>query len=221
MLAKDASRSDEAKRARILEAAFEVCVQRGVSRARMEEVAARAQVSKGTLYRFFASKEELLLASIIASYEEGLSIVYEHSPEAQDPLRALDSILEGLVKLLGATTASMMRVFYESWAIVAEQPEYRARLDAFMRDFHADRHREVAQLIRRGQQAGVFRAEVLPEVMGQSIDALLNGFCYWATFDPDAATPDALRAALDTLVRRVLVVDDAALAPGARCAGSE
>ena len=46
------------RRRRILDAALAVCEERGVHAARMEEVAALAQVSKGTLYRFFESKEE-------------------------------------------------------------------------------------------------------------------------------------------------------------------
>jgi hypothetical protein len=61
--------------------------------------------------------------------------------------------------------------------------------------------------LRRGQLAGLFRAGASPEVVAQSIDALVDGYCYWATYDPESATPDALRACFDTLVRGVLVVD--------------
>ena len=47
---------DPEKRQRILEAAFQVCEGVGVGRARMEDVAAEAHVSKGTLYNHFESK---------------------------------------------------------------------------------------------------------------------------------------------------------------------
>jgi AcrR family transcriptional regulator len=198
--------SDEEKRARILEAAFEVCAQRGVAAARMEEVAACAQVSKATLYRFFESKQQLLLAALIASYEEGLRVAYENTESTSDPRRELDQVLEGVVRVLEESTPSM-GVFYQVWGVVAEDEASRGQLDAFMRSFHAERHRELAQLVRRGQLAGLFRAGVSPEVVGRSIDALLGGYCYWATFDPESATPDALRACFDTLVRGVLLVD--------------
>jgi hypothetical protein len=118
----------------------------------------------------------------------------------------LNQVLEGLVRVLEASTPSM-RVFYQIWGVVAEDPASRRQLDEFMRNFHAERKRELAQLLRRGQLAGLFRAGVSPEVMAQSIDALVDGYCYWATFDPESATPDALRACFDTLVRGVLVVD--------------
>jgi len=202
----DHTPSDEEKRARILEAAFEVCERRGVAAARMEEVAARAQVSKATLYRFFESKQQLLLAALIAGYDEDLRVTYENVESTADPRRVLDQVLEGLVRVLEASTPSM-RVFYQIWGVVAEDPTSRTQLDEFMRSFHAERKRELAQLLRRGQLAGLFRAGVSPEVVAQSIDALVDGYCYWATYDPESATPDALRACFDTLVRGVLVVD--------------
>lgn len=202
----DHTPSDEEKRARILEAAFEVCERRGVAAARMEEVAARAQVSKATLYRFFESKQQLLLAALIAGYDEDLRVTYEKVESTADPRRVLDQVLEGLVRVLETSTPSM-RVFYQIWGVVAEDPTSCRQLDEFMRKFHAERKRELAQLLRRGQLAGLFRAGVSPEVVAQSIDALVDGYCYWATYDPESATPDALRACFDTLVRGVLVVD--------------
>jgi AcrR family transcriptional regulator len=202
----DAAQSDEDRRARILKAAFEVCARRGVAAARMEEVATRAQVSKATVYRFFESKQQLLLAALIASHEKALRVVYEHVEPTSDPRRELDQLLEGVVRVLEKSTPGM-GVFYQVWGVVAEDEASRKQLDEFMRSFHADSHRELAQLVRRGQLAGLFRAGVSPEVVAQSVDALLGGYCYWATFDPESATPDALRACFDTLVRGVLVVD--------------
>ncbi len=202
----DHTPSDEARRARILQAAFEVCERRGVAAARMEEVAARAQVSKATLYRFFENKQQLLLAALIASYDEDIRVAFQKVGPAPDPRRELDQHLEGLVRVLEHATPGM-RVFYQVWSALAEDQASRRQLDAFMRSFHAERNRELAQLLRRGQLVGVFRTGVSPEVVAQSVNALVDGYCYWATFDPASATPDALRACFDTLVRGVLVVD--------------
>lgn len=200
MDSRNAQPTDDEKRSRILSAAFELCELRGVMAVRMDEVAARAQVSKGTLYRFFESKEALLLATIVDNYESGLRIAFERSDPQADAGQLLDQILDGLVRLL-EVAAPAMRTFYQSWSIVAGDAAAGKRLDDFMKKFHTDRHRETAQLVRRGQQSGDFRTDVVPETIGQSIDALLNGYCYWATFDPEGATPGALRAAFDTLIR--------------------
>jgi len=200
MAADEVDPAETRKRARILEAAYQLCQERGVAAVLMEEVASRANVSKGTLYRFFASKEDLLLASIIESYEAGLRRVYARTKAASGPAAELDDLLEGLVALLESEVPTL-RLFYEAWAAVRGREVLRERLDDFMRVFHAERHRENAQLIRRGQLEGVFHADVSPEVMGQSIDALLNGYFFLATFDPASAGPEALRRSFDCLVR--------------------
>ena len=49
----------------------------------MDQVAALAQVSKGTLYRYFESKEELLLATILDSYEQSLGFHAARVPDAE------------------------------------------------------------------------------------------------------------------------------------------
>ncbi|MGE0324946.1 MAG: TetR/AcrR family transcriptional regulator [Polyangiaceae bacterium] len=51
------------RREQILEAAERVFLERGLSGATMEEVASRAELSKGTLYLYFKSKDELYLAT--------------------------------------------------------------------------------------------------------------------------------------------------------------
>lgn len=51
------------RREQILEAAEQVFLERGLSGTTMEEVASRAELSKGTLYLYFKSKDELYLAT--------------------------------------------------------------------------------------------------------------------------------------------------------------
>lgn len=61
--AKRARRKD-ARPGELLEAALELFVEKGFAATRAEEVARRAGVSKGTLFLYFASKEELFKAVV-------------------------------------------------------------------------------------------------------------------------------------------------------------
>jgi len=61
--AKHARRKD-ARPGELLEAALELFVEKGFAATRAEEVAKRAGVSKGTLFLYFASKEELFKAVV-------------------------------------------------------------------------------------------------------------------------------------------------------------
>jgi AcrR family transcriptional regulator len=57
-------RRKESRPAELLAAALELFVERGYAAARLDEVAARAGVSKGTLYLYYESKEELFKAVV-------------------------------------------------------------------------------------------------------------------------------------------------------------
>lgn len=59
-------RRKEARPGEILEAALECFAERGFAATRLEDVAARAGVTKGTAYLYFASKEELFKAVVRA-----------------------------------------------------------------------------------------------------------------------------------------------------------
>jgi AcrR family transcriptional regulator len=57
-------RRKEARPGELLEAALELFVEKGFAATRVDEVAARAGVSKGTLFLYFPSKEELFKAVV-------------------------------------------------------------------------------------------------------------------------------------------------------------
>jgi AcrR family transcriptional regulator len=60
-------RRKEARPTEILEAALAVFAERGFAAARLDDVAARARISKGTLYLYFDSKEALFKAVVRAA----------------------------------------------------------------------------------------------------------------------------------------------------------
>jgi AcrR family transcriptional regulator len=125
----------------------------------MDEVAAPAQVSKGTLYHFFESKQDLFLAAMIDSYEESLRIHDTARDErAEDPRVRLDQILDGMSKV-HAAIATRMTVHYQAWGVVAGDAGGRERLYGFLADFFDERSADISEVIRDGQRRGVFAAD--------------------------------------------------------------
>lgn len=58
-----------AKHARILQVAAELFTERDFHQVLMEDVAARAEVGKGTVYRYFPTKEDLYFATIFEGWD--------------------------------------------------------------------------------------------------------------------------------------------------------
>src|SRR4028119_545272 len=57
-------RRKDSRPSELLDAALEIFVERGYAAARLEDVAAKAGVSKGTLYLYYDNKEELFKAVV-------------------------------------------------------------------------------------------------------------------------------------------------------------
>jgi AcrR family transcriptional regulator len=69
---------DERRRARIVETGRDLFLERGFGRTTMDEVAARARISKQTLYRFFANKTALFEAVVEAHRLTMLALTGDH-----------------------------------------------------------------------------------------------------------------------------------------------
>ena len=59
------TRSQAARRSRVIDAAIELAAEGGYDAVQMRDVATRAQVALGTIYRYFSSKDQLLAAALV------------------------------------------------------------------------------------------------------------------------------------------------------------
>jgi AcrR family transcriptional regulator len=82
-------RRKDSRPSELLEAALEIFVERGYAAARLEDVAAKAGVSKGTLYLYYANKEELFKAVVRRSIAPLIAETREVIEQSTDDSAAL------------------------------------------------------------------------------------------------------------------------------------
>src|SRR3954462_10932854 len=147
-------RRKEARPGELLDAALDLFVEKGFAATRSEEVAARAGVSKGTLFLYFPSKEELFKAVV----RENISGRFA---EWNEEFEAFEGTSADMVRYcfkvwwerIGATRASGITKLMMSEA--RNFPE----LAAF---YQQEVIRPATQLIRRILQRGVDSGEFRP-----------------------------------------------------------
>src|ERR1700712_3718971 len=100
-------RRKDARPQELLAAALDLFVERGFASTRLEDVARRAGVSKGTLYLYFTNKEELFKAvvrdSIVPVIGAAEDIIAGFEGHSADLLRI---VITDWWQRLGATNAS-------------------------------------------------------------------------------------------------------------------
>jgi TetR/AcrR family transcriptional regulator len=147
-------RRKEARPGELLDAALDLFVEKGFAATRSEEVAARAGVSKGTLFLYFPTKEELFKA-VVRENISGRFAEFQQEFEAFEGSTA-DMVRYGMRawwERIGATRASGITKLMISEA--RNFPE----LAAF---YQQEVIRPGTQLMRRILQRGVERGEFRP-----------------------------------------------------------
>ncbi len=168
------AREKAQRRREILDAARQEFFERGFHRPTMDELAARAQVSKGTVYLYFESKEEILAHLLL----EGLHLLLERlkAGEQEAALLPPDEKLRAVA----------MAYFH----FFCEQPSYFRLIMAFDRgrfeeSISQQLYRRVnnyslrglsllSQIIETGRKEGVFAVEDSWQAAG-AVWAAING----------------------------------------------
>ena len=112
--------SQQARRTRMLQAAEELAVQGGWDGVQMREVAQRAEVALGTLYRYFPSKEHLLVSVMLDEVGQLADRLSVRPPRGDDPVERVNDVLRRANRVLNRqpdVTVAMIR------ALVAGNPD--------------------------------------------------------------------------------------------------
>ena len=187
----------------ILDAAVAVFGDQGYARAKLEDVARRAGVSKGTLYLYFASKEELfremVRTRIVPTVEEG-EVAFEQWTGTSRQLLE-DSVKRYWRVMTGERTACMVRL------VKAEMHQFPELGHFYFDEVILRSRRLLTAVLQRGVASGEFRAGVVEHgsrIIPGLVAQMAESRRYFNTFDPDAR-PDAelVRAIVDFVVHGV------------------
>jgi TetR/AcrR family transcriptional regulator len=168
------AREKAQRRREILGAARQEFFERGFHRPTMDDVAARAEVSKGTIYLYFESKEEILAHLLL----EGLGELVQQMEATKDPQvatppeAALRSLATAYLDFCQSNPSYFRLIMAFDRGRFEEQisPKlYKQVLNRSMQGLSL-----VARTIERGAQSGVFRLNDSWQAAG-SVWAALNG----------------------------------------------
>lgn len=192
-------RAPDERRAQILRAARELCLAHGMAAVRMEEIAARAHVSKGTLYNHFDSREDLLLAMVEERLRTNTEIVERAVGREPLPARALERMLDGLVEMIGLQVEHE-QLLYQALGMVSAAPALEERLRMAMRGFYELWAASTRETLAACRDAGIFGADTDVEALTAGLLAMVSGFIFRAAFDPEAVDPATLRSSFAALL---------------------
>lgn len=158
----------------ILEAALDVFAERGLAGARVEDIASRAGVSKGTVYLYFSGKEELFreaLSDKVARTLEGLSSAAPPGDPVQRLLRFIEAYWRHLRR---PHFGSMYRL------LMAELHQFPDLTRFYAEEVSGKVINLLAEILEEGVKTGDFRS-IDPLVASRMIVGLLVQHAVWTS----------------------------------------
>ncbi|MGH7634355.1 MAG: TetR/AcrR family transcriptional regulator [Gemmatimonadaceae bacterium] len=191
---RPAARPDE-----LIAAALLVFGERGFRATTLEEVAARAGVSKGTVYLYFDSKDDLFRAVVEAKVVTLLASVEAMArAHAGTATELLHQVIQRLWEAMSRTDMVCMARLVQSE--LAHFPEVKR----FYFEQVIQRHRRLLRKIAiRGVASGEFRPDatvIVPRMVPSLVLQLNQNRFLFGDLDRGAPAPDVLCTALQALV---------------------
>ena len=180
------------RRQKILVAATDLFGANSYDSVQMRDVAARAEVGKPTLYRYFPSKEELFL-EVFKSGLDRLDVeVAAILKDRDQPSRSLERLLLALLNALGGQVAALRMLTDDQSAVMRRwRNEFRRRRRPFV---------EAARtILEQGIASGEFRAVDL-----EAVPSMLIGLVRGGLIGTDRLPREQFAAAMIDLVVHAL-----------------
>ncbi len=147
-------RRKDARPAEIVEAALDAFAERGFAATRLEDVAARAGISKGTLYLYFENKEELFKAVIQQSLLPNLAAA--EARIAQSEATTVDLLREVIGGFMAAVVGTKLVAIPK--LIIGEAHNFPDVTRFYSEEVSSRGLRIVGAILQRGIARGEIRA---------------------------------------------------------------
>ncbi len=177
----------EAARSAVLQAVDDLLVERGLAGVTIEAIAARAQVAKQTIYRWWTSKTDILFEALVLDAEAHFTL-----PDHGDLARDLRDHLRQLAVFLTGTDAGAV------WRALAGQAQLDpAVADRFSAEVTAPQRERDRRLLDRARERGQLPPGADIEL---AVDQLVGPVYYRVLVSGQPVTPEVT----DELVARGL-----------------
>jgi len=175
-------------RRRLVEAGTKLFARRGFTRTRATDISREAGVAVGTLYLYFADKEELLREILFQGFEEVHAAVRR---VAETKYATVAESVRAHAETLVGYAAEHPELFQILFSTEVATTSASADLLEFLTVHQDDR-------LREGMAEGYFRADLHPAVASHAVIGMVTHVLRWWTKDPSQAPRELV---VDTLTK--------------------
>lgn len=168
---KVSSQYKEKKTQFIIESAISCFTEKGYQATTIDDIATRSKTSKGAIYGYFSSKEDIILQVMEQNTQQHFQSIEAGLEKLEHPIDKIRFILKKFQSPIATKDLDKFRIHIEFFLNSSRNERFFA--------YTQQRHRQyidlIVTIVREGQRKGIFRASLQPELVSSMFWSIRDG----------------------------------------------
>jgi AcrR family transcriptional regulator len=191
---------EQSQQKRIIDGAARIFAERGYGLTTMDQICRSLQLSKGAIYIYFKSKEELFVSVLQSIYNRRFALL-STAYQIDDPISVkFDKILERLGSLVDHDDYVFIRLWLEGFL----ESEHIPSLQKIKTDSHCHFYELLYGLLQEGQRTGEINPKINLSSMTDALMAVSDGLMLHSLVQGWGIDPDRVRRIIDETFSQML-----------------
>lgn len=188
------------RKEKIIQHAFDLFAEKGYTETTMDHIVQSLGMSKGGVYNYFKSKEEIFLAIAESRFNKRHKIVCEFHEDISNKEKIIKYIKWTLTGLFDDNTSKGARFTFEFWSVVSRNPEMREKSIDRYKLFY----RDLSLIIKEGMEKGEFLEDTNIESICYIILATMDGIGFVSSVMSVPITEEVVENYLDMVLKKIV-----------------
>jgi len=191
----------EKKRNEILMSALKVFTKKGISSATISDIAEEAKIGKGTIYEYFKSKEEIVLSALTLFLDDSKFSINKLKNINGGPEEKLRNGIQLFIAIIKQESIQTFELIFDFWLIGIKEKKYKSEFYKYLKDFYSLYRSIFSEIVKEGQEKGIFNKRYTPDYIGSMIIGMLDGLmAQWILDEKNVNYIDSVKTMADIII---------------------
>ena len=195
----------EAKKMEIIHAAIKIFSEKGMVKAKIDDIANEAGIGKGTIYEYFRSKEEIFTSGFHMFFQGMQDQIETALNSTTDPVEQLKLLIDHSLKSFLQHGSDLAMIMMDFWAEGIRNKDEKILSSIDLRKIYHEFRIIIQAIINNGIEQGIFRQVDSQHVASLMIGSLDGIMLQWImdhkAIDLDKVTDSAIDLFINCLYK--------------------
>lgn len=198
-MSKTSSEGVETKKEKIIKHAFDLFAEKGYSETSVDDIVRASGISKGGIYYYFKSKEDIFLEIAEERLRQRKNLMDNNQDVKSSKEKIISYINWTLAGFFDENIQKMSRFTFEFWSVLSRNPNMADKAKERYKMFYTI----LAEILQQGINNGEFKEDIDIESMVYIILSSMDGIGFVNSVMGISMTHDIVKNYIDMILKKI------------------